>query len=245
MISDSQDVEGLVERDMAFVEWAAYFGGLRAKAEDSPNARASGSLESWEKIETPTLEAFTQANQSLKTPKRLRLGGLQAVDVETLPMAEERLEPFSAVEDFAEDDDGDFLEAKIKSGLRTVFAEWNRLEATFNMIHRKLNGTANSEQRYREVVQKTMMEMQGSIREADARIQVLHAAIGQDIKASEDDTISVWEAIAALKRGMAQVTGTSELNAEFLTQARNSLPMIVENLAKLSGHYMLLALIPI
>jgi hypothetical protein len=238
LISDSQDVEGLLERDMAFVEWAAYFGGLRAKAEHSPNARSSGSLESWEKIETPTLEAFTQANQSLKTPKRLRLGGLQAVDVETLPMAEERLEPFSAVEGFAEDDDGDFLEAKIKSGLRTVFAEWNRLEATFDMIHLKFNGAAKGEQRYREAVQKTMMELQGSVREADARIQVLHAAIGQDLEASEEDTISVWEAIAALKKGLEQVTGTSDLNAEFLTEARKNLPMIVENLAKLSGHYM-------
>jgi hypothetical protein len=139
LISDNQDVESLLGKDMAFVEWAAYFGGLQAKAEHSPNARSSGSLESWEKIETPTLEAF-KANQSLKTPKRLCLGGLQSVDVETLPMTEERLEPFSMVEGFAEDDDGAFLEAKIKSGLRTVFAEWNRLEATFNMIHLKLMG---------------------------------------------------------------------------------------------------------
>jgi hypothetical protein len=96
-----------------------------------------------------------------------------------------------------------------------LFAEWNRLEATFNMIHLKLNGTANGEQRYREVVQKTMMEMQGSIREADTRINVLYAAIGQDIKSSEEDTLSVWESIAALKKGLEQVTGTSHLNAEF------------------------------
>jgi hypothetical protein len=76
-----------------------------------------------------------------------------------------------------------------------------------------------------------MMETKASVREADARIQVLHAAIGQDLEASEEDTISVWEAIAALKRGLEQVTGTSELNAEFLTEARKNLPMIVENLA--------------
>jgi hypothetical protein len=61
-------------------------------------------------------------------------------------MTEERLEPFLMVEGFAEDDDGAFLEAKIKSGLRMVFAEWNRLEATFNMIHLKFDGTAKGEQ---------------------------------------------------------------------------------------------------
>jgi hypothetical protein len=99
-------------------------------------------------------------------------------------------------------------------------------------------GLPKASKRYREAVQKTMMEMQASVCEADARIQVLHAAIGQDLEASEEDTISVWEAIAALKRGLEQVTGTSELNADFLTEARKNLPIIVENLAKLSGHYM-------
>jgi hypothetical protein len=48
------------------------------------------------------------------------------------------------------------------------------------MIHLKLNGTSN-----RGVMLSRGgtedNEMQGSIREADARIQVLHAAIGQDV----------------------------------------------------------------
>jgi hypothetical protein len=83
-----------------------------------------------------------------------------------------------------------------------------------------------------------MLEMQGSIREADARIQVLHAAIGHDLEASEEDTISVWEAIAAVKKGLEEVTRSSEANVEFLTQARNSLQGLNENLGKLSSHYM-------
>jgi hypothetical protein len=83
-----------------------------------------------------------------------------------------------------------------------------------------------------------MLEMQGSIREADARIQVLHAAIGNDLEASKDNTVSVWEAIAAVKQDLEQVTASSESNAAFLTQARTSLPTIRENLKKLSTHYM-------
>jgi hypothetical protein len=81
--------------------------------------------------------------------------------------------------------------------------------------------------------------MQGSICEANARIQVLCAAIGHEAEASEDDTILIWEAISASKKGLKQVTRSSEANAEFLTQAQNTLPMVLENLAKLSGHYMI------
>jgi hypothetical protein len=234
------EVEDLLGKNKVFVEWAAYFGGLQAKeqAEHSPSDRSRGSLEGWEKIETPILEVFTQANRSLKTPKRLRLGSLQAVDVDTLPMPEERQEHFTALEVLPIDGPSDLLDSKIQNGLRTVFAEWNRLESTFHMIHLRFNGTATGEQRYREAVQKTMLEMQGSIRQADARIQVLHAAIGHDFEASEDDTISVWEAIAAVKKGLEEVSGSADSNAEFLTQARNSLPTLIENLAKLSSHYM-------
>jgi hypothetical protein len=237
-LPEELEAADLLGKEKAFVEWSAYFGGLQAKRllEQSPSS--GGSMEAWEKIETPILEAFSQANRSLKTPKRLRLGSLLAVDVETLPMPEERQEHFSTLEAFAVDVEDDFLDSKIQNGLRTVFAEWNRLESMFHMIHLRFNGTATGEQKYREAVQKTMLEMQGSIREADARIQVLHAAIGQDLEASEEDTISVWEAIGAVKKGLDEVTGSSDSNAEFLIQARNSLPGLIDNLAKLSSHYM-------
>lgn len=101
-----------------------------------------------EKIKILMLEAFTQANQTLKTPKRLHLQKLQAVDVETVPMSEEQLKRFSSLEALTLDDKGEFLEAKIQNGLCMVFAEWNQLESTFHMIHLKFNGTAMGEQRY-------------------------------------------------------------------------------------------------
>jgi hypothetical protein len=96
------EVEDLLGKEKVFVEWSAYFAGLKAKqqAELTPNARSGGSLESWEKIETPILEVFTQANRTLKTPKRLRLGALQAVDIATLPMPNERVEQFSSLKLF-------------------------------------------------------------------------------------------------------------------------------------------------
>jgi hypothetical protein len=50
-------------------------------------------------------------------------------------------------------------------------------------------------------------------------MQVLHAAIGHDLVASEDDTIAVWEAIAAMKKGLEAVSGEADANSEFLAQA--------------------------
>jgi hypothetical protein len=52
------------------------------------------------------LESFTQANWTLKTPKHLRLSRQQAVDVETVPMAEEQLEWFSSMKAVSLDDEG-------------------------------------------------------------------------------------------------------------------------------------------
>jgi hypothetical protein len=95
------------------------------------------------------LEAYVEANQTLKTPKRLRLGELQAVDVErlrlgelqaidveTLPMGRERFAHFSSLEQLGQEDDSDDVElqAQIQTILRTVFAEWKRLESTFNVV---------------------------------------------------------------------------------------------------------------
>jgi ABC-type transporter Mla subunit MlaD len=65
----------------------------------------------------------------------------------------------------------------------------------------------------------------------------MHAAIGQDLDASEDDTMSVWEALAAMKQGLLGVTGEADANSEFLIQARNSLSNLIINLEKLSHHY--------
>jgi hypothetical protein len=125
LMPEEIEVEDLLGKEKVFVEWLAYFAGLKAKrqAELTPNARSGGSLEPWEKIETPILEVFTQANRTLKTPKRLRLGALQAVDIATLPMPNERVEQFSTLETLSSDDDAEFLEAKIQHGLRTVFAK--------------------------------------------------------------------------------------------------------------------------
>jgi hypothetical protein len=129
------------------------------------------------------------------------------------------------------------LQSKIQSGLKTVFAKWNRLKATFNVIHLKFNDTATGEQKYREAVQKTMLDMQESIRQADSRIQLMHAAIGHDFKASKEETISLWEVITGVKKELTKVTADAASDSEFLAQTRNNLPSLSVNLEKLLKHY--------
>jgi hypothetical protein len=58
-------------------------------------------------------------------------------------------------------------------------------------------------------------------------------SIGHNHKASKDETILVWEAISSIKKGLEEVTGSSEADAKFLNQAWNHLPDLVTNLEKL------------
>jgi hypothetical protein len=163
--------------------------GLKAK-DSALNSGSTSPTHSWEKLKAPVLEAYVEANRTLKAPKRFRLGELQAVDVETLPMGRDGFEHISSLDELGQDDDSDDvdLQAEIQVTFRTVFAEWNRLESAFNaVIHLKFNSNASGEQKYRDFVQRSLHDIQGSIRAGDACIQVMHAAIGQDLDASEDD----------------------------------------------------------
>jgi hypothetical protein len=208
LLPEELEVEDLLGKERPFVEWSPYFSGLLvAKEAKSQSLMLYGNSSpgSWEKIEAPLLHNFAIANRSLRTPKRLRLGEMQAVDQETLPMMGDRADQFSVREGYKLREEGDVLQAKIQSGLKTVFAKWNRLKATFDVIHLKFNDTATGEQKYWEAVQKTMLDMQESIRQADSRIQLMHAAIGYDFEASEEGTISVWQAIAGVKKELSKV----------------------------------------
>jgi hypothetical protein len=61
----------------------------------------------------------------------------------------------------------------------------------------------------------------------------MHAAIGQDLEALEDNTISVvLEAITSMKHGMKMVMGEDDANSKVLTQAKTLLPNLIIKLEK-------------
>lgn len=99
-LSAELEVEDLMIKAKPFVEWSAYFEGLKAKkeSEDASGTCSVGSSESWEKIKMPSIEAYSKAHHTLKTPKHLWMGGLQAVDMETIPMARARFDHFTTME---------------------------------------------------------------------------------------------------------------------------------------------------
>jgi hypothetical protein len=66
----------------------------------------------------------------------------------------------------------------------------------------------------------------------------MHATIGHNFDASEEETISIWEAIEAVKKGLAKFKADAATNAGFLAQARrNNLPSLTLNLEELLKHY--------
>jgi hypothetical protein len=56
LMPDVLEVEDLMSKDKHFVEWSAYFSGLKAKGLAEPPG-SSGTAKSWEKLKTPVLEA--------------------------------------------------------------------------------------------------------------------------------------------------------------------------------------------
>lgn len=70
--------------------------------------------------------------------------------------------------------------------------EWNCLKATFKIIHLKFNNSASGKHKYWEAVQRTMLEMQDFIHQANAQIQLMYyASIGHNFDTSEEEIISI------------------------------------------------------
>jgi hypothetical protein len=95
-----------------------------------------------------------------------------------------------------------------------MFADWNKLKTTFELINMHFNTSSSGEQKYGKAVQTTIMDIHEAICAAeDMRIQLMHAAVRKDFEASEQGTISVWEAISSLKSELEKVSSLGNLNA--------------------------------
>jgi hypothetical protein len=98
----------------------------------SPNI---GPLSGWEEIETPSLDHLSQVQRDFRTPKKLKLTNLLAVDAETLPMMIVKPEelkkfPLPSKPNTRPDEYGEAQQI----GLATVLAEWHRVSENFEVF---------------------------------------------------------------------------------------------------------------
>ena len=90
-------------------------------------------------------------------------------------------------------------------------AEWNQLNANFQMIYLEFDSSGLGEMKYRNVIAETLEELQTAIRGTDARLQLLGAGIGDAITDTEEGPMSVWEAIGSIRVNKTALSLRSKL----------------------------------
>jgi hypothetical protein len=114
-----------------------------------------GSTSPWEEVESATLESLKAARESLKTPKKLRLGCVLSLD--TLPVTSRpRGAVFSKLEPQDIDDNDSVEMSRIQRALLVVMSEWNQLNSTFQLIYMEFNKSGITDMRYRNSIAETL-----------------------------------------------------------------------------------------
>ena len=67
-------VPELLAKEQVFKVWVAYFDGLKAVTLGSLNNAVGSTDYTWENVKLPTLNCLSKANETFKTPKKLKLG---------------------------------------------------------------------------------------------------------------------------------------------------------------------------
>jgi hypothetical protein len=132
-----------ISKEHRFEVWVAYVDTLKAMKTKPGGSLSPETLGSWEDVDVPTLESLSKARQTFKTPKKLKLGPL--LSPVNVPFKNSRGEPLSEIEPIWENEEGEVLESKISQGIRTVMADWNKLEANFELIRLELDTASQGE----------------------------------------------------------------------------------------------------
>jgi hypothetical protein len=146
-------LDELLGKEHTFEVWVAYFEPLKATNEGTLVSTV-GTPESWEDVEPPTLASLSRAYDAFKTPKKIKLGAmLSPSQIPTTPSSDRlALTKLEAIEDSMEDEEQRLV---VGNGVRTIPAEWYKLDANFELIQLELEASSQGETRYRNTVNTT------------------------------------------------------------------------------------------
>jgi hypothetical protein len=215
-------LDELLAKEHPFEVCVAYFDALKA-TESGILVSAVGTPESWEDVEAPTLASLSRAYDTFKTPKKIKLGGMLSPSHIFMTPRSDRLPltKLDTLEDSMGEDEQSHL---IDHTLRTVLAEWYKLDANFELIQLELQSNSRGELRYRNTINTTMEEMRGAVNDMTSRIQVLAASIGTGSEDADAGPMSLWEAIEDLRAATRRTAAISDGNYAYLDDLRKSLP---------------------
>jgi hypothetical protein len=162
----------------------------------SPSRESPSLSPGWEEVDTPSLEDLTRVQREFRTPKRLKLQPLLAVNAETLPMRLVMPEGLSQFEipQSPNAQPEEYARAQM-IGLETVLAEWHRVAENFDTLFAEFNKLGEGEKKYRLALSGSISNLQTALGEAKTRVQLLLAKVWADDVASEQGSLSMWECV--------------------------------------------------
>jgi hypothetical protein len=114
----------------------AYFDALKS-TKLNHKAASPGTNESWENVGIPTLESLSRASETFKTPKKLKLGPI--LSLANVPFTNSRIKPMPFIETLPKGASMELADRHIQHGIQIVMADWNKLEANFELIQLELD----------------------------------------------------------------------------------------------------------
>jgi hypothetical protein len=102
-------------------------------------------------------------------------------------------------------------------------ANWNKLNASFELIRIQVKSESCKETRYQITVSTTMDEMLTPVNDITSCIQLLSGFMGTAVDDVQDGPMSLWEAIKGLCLATKRVQVVSKGNCIYLNQLSLSL----------------------
>eukprot|EP00978_Attheya_sp_CCMP212_P016627 scaffold43717_cov27-Attheya_sp.AAC.1 len=127
------------------------------------------------------------------------------------------------------------------AAIGTVIQEWNQMVSNIESVAVTVNSQSASDLKFRQVLAKTVQDLQGTINGAQIKIQLVLSRLGSNKASEEGGSDSLWDAIRALRLTTADMRTdlTSALEEARLANSKASvleinvsnLTMSFENLA--------------
>jgi hypothetical protein len=164
--------------------------GLDAEADDDLMSDSS-----WiPVVASPNVRDIDEARRTLQSPQKLKIGVLLSEMAETAPTGVPQLAPMSVITpEEIENMTGD------PAAIGTVIQEWNQMVSNVESVAVTVNSQSASDLKFRQVLAKTVQDLQGTINGAQIKIQLVLSRLGSDKSSADGGSDSLWDAIRALR----------------------------------------------
>ena len=216
-----------------------YFDNLIARADKLKQFSPSGapSDDSWESVKLPSVEDLEGAKREMKTPRKLSIGAFLSDSIGTIPVGGPRM---TTINDSTNEMDlGTEADA-----VAAISATWKNINMNFSEIEQEFHRRSQGEQGYRESLTRTLQDLQGSLNNTEAKVQLLVAQIGGDKNASLKGMSTLWESIhsnqvqlEALMGQMEEQRKDQDASANDLDNLASRVSVLKDSFANLSKSY--------